>query len=189
MSSEESATQTSIATTTGGAGSTPSEAAPSSALAESWEKKGNLSYYFAHKNTPSEKVVTTMGDVPRLLETIGGGGGGNSGAPPAPAPTPILKYQYADEEQHVTVYIPWEEALPQEAVVDSQPNATSVLLTLAPPSTGGKTFALSLRGLSGALSAVRARAGKTRVVLTLTKAEAGAWKSLQKSGPAADDDY
>ena len=173
--------------TVGGAaaGSAPDATSPTSALAESWEKKGAMSYYFAHKSTPSERVVTTVGDAPRLLETVGGGGGG--GAAPSPAPTAIQKYQYADGEREVTIYVPWAEALPQEAVAATLPSATSVLLTLAPPS-GEEKFALSLRGLSGAVSGVKAKAGKTRVTVTLEKAEAGAWKSLLKTGPSAADD-
>ena len=168
----------------------PDATSPTSALAESWEKKGSMSYYFAHKSTPTERVVTTVGDVPRLLETVGssssGGGGGGGAAAPVPAPTAIQKYQYADDEKEVTLYVPWPEALPQEAVAVAQPSATSVLLTLV--SASGERFALALRGLSGAVSAVKAKAGKTRVTVTLVKAEAGAWKSLLSTGPSAADD-
>ena len=158
-----------------------------SALAESWATKGPNSYYYAHSTTPSQRVVTTMGDAPRLLESVGGGGGGG-GSPPEPAPTPITRYQYADEPESVTIYVPVEAHVPQDCVAVSQPSASSVLLTLAPPS--GKKLALSLKGLSGAVSAVKARAGKTRVTLTLTKAEVGAWATLLKAGAtAADDDF
>jgi hypothetical protein len=167
----------------GGAGAAPGGAGasgPSSALAENWEQKGEMSYYFAHRNTPLERVVTTMGDAPRLLEAFGGS------APAASAAgLPITRYQYCDDGEQVLVYVPWEEALPQEAVTATQPSPTSVLLELT---SGGKKHSLHLRGLTGAVTAVVAKAGKTRVVLKLSKAENTPWKTLLKTGAAADDD-
>ena len=180
-----------------------SEPTPTSALAESIAKKQGNSYYFAHANTPKERVVTTVGDAPRLISSAAAAAPPSSSGPSAPPSLPIDKYQWADDGSEVLLFIPWEGAEPLPAASATLTHgARWVRLELSPPAAaasaaggaaaGGAPLArvLHLRGLSGAVAGARVKCGKARITVRLTKAEGdtATWYSLLKSGAGALDE-
>jgi hypothetical protein len=166
--------------------------APLSALRDSIERKGAMSYYFAHAST-SAPLKTTLGDVPRLLSSTGGGGGGaaEAAAPSGARVEKVNKWSWYDDDACATVLVDVDAvalaAVGADAVtVNSGADFAELRVALA-----DKTLALRLAGFTGALAGARAIKGKARVSLKLTKATPGAWAKLlggHSSESFGDDD-
>lgn len=168
------------------AGAAATGATAASALRENIEKKGELSYYVAHANTPTKANINKGGD-PVLLQTSR-----RDSAPeenrPAQNRVTIRKYAFADGKKSVTIYVELaslglQPSTPESPVHVEVDHATrSVRLAI------NTRFVMQHNNLSHEIKGARAKLNSAgdRVSVILTKADAGvSWPRLLATSSAS----
>ena len=162
-----------------------------SALHSNIQEKGENSYYYAHKNTSKEALVTTLGESPRLVSAGGGGGGGGGGAgvePSAPTKAVVATYQWADDEGEVIIYVPLDVTAPPELALEFTETSLSLRITHGEKRAESH---LTLKALHGEITAATCKwlTKSKRVLVKLTKKVPGAWYKIGKEDrPYEGDD-
>ncbi len=128
--------------------------------------------------------------------TEAAGAGGDGGVPTVP----ITKFAFADDDAVVKIYVDVPAgladdgggggglaALSDDALHTSVPSPRAFELRIA---GRGAVHVLAKGNLSGPIAGAAAKKGKTRIVVTLTKAEPGPWAALTAAaaGPMGTDD-
>jgi hypothetical protein len=182
-----------------------SSAAAPNALADNIARKGATAYYYAHgSSTMMPGIKTTLGDVPRLLSSSSAS---SSSSPPAVRTVPITKFAWADDGATVKVYVDVAAdvlaSLSPESLHVSSESRSFELRIVVPAGAGSGAGAGAVAGAAGGevrvlkkanlhadISGASAKRGKTRVVVTLTKADSSlTWYDLQGNArPFEGDD-
>jgi hypothetical protein len=180
-----------------------SSAAAPNALADNIARKGATAYYYAHgSSTMMPGIKTTLGDVPRLLSSSSSSS--SSSSPPAVRTVNITKFAWADDGATVKVYVDVAAdvlaSLSPESLHVSSESRSFELRIVVPGAgsgagsgagaAGGEVRVLKKANLHADISGASAKRGKTRVVLTLTKADSSlTWYDLQGNArPFEGDD-
>jgi hypothetical protein len=186
-----------------------SSAAAPNALADNIARKGATAYYYAHgSSTMMPGIKTTLGDVPRLLSSSSSSS--SSSSPPAVRTVNITKFAWADDGATVKVYVDVAADVlaslsPESFHVSSESRSFELRIVVpgagsgsgsgagavaGAGAAGGEVRVLKKANLHADISGASAKRGKTRVVVTLTKADSSlTWYDLQGNArPFEGDD-
>jgi hypothetical protein len=150
---------------------------PTSALHENILRKGENSYYHAHKDTPTEEHID-KGAGPVSLHRGRVDSAPEENKPTTAALTAIRSYSFSDGKASVSIYIELAQMdkQGQDVAHEVEFTETSVRVVI------GGTHVLVVPKLKNAISDAKCKlsSGKDRVTVTLKKADAStAWPSLQ----------
>jgi hypothetical protein len=150
---------------------------PTSALHENILRKGENSYYHAHKDTPTEEHID-KGAGPVSLRRGRVDSAPEENKPTTAVLTAIRNYSFSDGKASVSVYIELAQMgkQGQDVTHEVEFTETSVRVVI------GGTHVLVVPKLKNAISDAKCKlsSGKDRVTVTLKKADASvAWSSLQ----------